>query len=223
MPYRALTFLIAATTVAACAPGAADYDDPFVATGEIIALSGGQAGPAAACFTCHGMNGEGDGAETPRIAGLDAGYIHKQLNDYASALRPDDQMSPIARRLSDADRALVSGYYARMPARAAAPAVAPRAELTAEGRALYHQGLPDRNVASCASCHGADGQGMGAGDPPLTGQPPAYLEAQLRLWKQRSRLNDPLDVMGAVSRPLSERQIAAVSAYAASLPHPSPE
>jgi cytochrome c553 len=223
MPYRRLSALIAATTLAACAPGASDYEDPFVATGEVIALSGGQAGPAAACLTCHGIHGEGDGAETPRIAGLDEGYMLKQLNDYGAGLRPHDQMSPIARRLSDADRARVARYYARMPARTAAPAVPPRAALIAEGRALYHQGLPGQGVATCAACHGADGQGVGSANPQLTGQPPAYLAAQLRLWKNRDRRNDPLDAMGAVARPLSDRQIEAVSAYAASLPHPSPE
>ena len=223
MPYRPLSILVAATTLVACAPGVEDYEDPFVQTGEVIALSGGDAGAAGACFTCHGMDGQGDGAATPRIAGLDEGYILKQLNDYGADLRPHDQMSPIARRLSDADRARVARYYARMTPRAAAPAVPPGAALIAEGRALYHQGLPDQNVAACSTCHGADGQGLGAGNPPLTGQSPAYLAAQLELWRSAKRHNDPRDVMGAVSRPLSDDQIAAVSSYAASLPHPSPE
>ena len=223
MPYRRLSSLLAATALAACAPGVDDYEDPFVTTGEVIALSGGDAGAAGACFTCHGMDGQGDGAATPRIAGLDEGYILKQLNDYGADLRPHDQMSPIARRLSDADRARVARYYARMAPRAAAPAVSPDAALIAEGRALYHQGLPDQNVAACSTCHGVDGQGLGAGNPPLTGQSPAYLAAQLELWRSAKRHNDPRDVMGAVSRPLSDDQIAAVSSYAASLPHPSPE
>ncbi len=223
MPYRRLSALIAATTLAACAPGADDYQDPFVATGEVIALSGGDAGAQAACFTCHGMDGQGDGAETPRIAGLDEGYLIKQLNDYDSGLRPHDPMSAIAGRLSDADRARVARYYAAMPPRAAAPAVSPDAARIAGGRALYHQGLPDQNVAACSTCHGVDGQGLGGGNPALTGQSPAYLEAQLRLWKSGDRRNDPRDVMGAVSRPLSDDQIAAVASYAASLPHPSPE
>ena len=223
MPYRPLSILVAATTLVACAPGVEDYEDPFVQTGEVIALSGGDAGAQSACFTCHGMDGQGDGVETPRIAGLDEGYLLKQLNDYGSDLRPHDQMSPIARRLSDADRARVARYYADMPPRAATAAVSPDRALIAQGRALYHQGLPDRNVAACATCHGADGQGLGAGNPALTGQSPAYLAAQLRLWRSTDRHNDPRDVMGAVSRPLSDDQIAAVSAYAASLPHPSPE
>ncbi|MEH6664289.1 MAG: c-type cytochrome [Brevundimonas sp.] len=223
MPYPRLSALLAATTLAACAPGVDEYEDPFVATGEIIALSGGDAGAEAACFTCHGMNGQGDGARTPRIAGLDEGYMLKQLNNYGSDLRPHDPMSSIARRLSDADRARVARYYARMAPRAAAPVVSPDPARIAAGRALYHQGLPDQGVAACAACHGPDGQGLGGGNPALTGQSPAYLAAQLRLWRSAKRHNDPRDVMGAVSRPLSDAQIAAVSAYAASLPHPTPE
>jgi cytochrome c553 len=223
MPFRPALAVLFVTTMAACAPGVDEYEDPFVRTGEVIALSGGDAGAEAACFTCHGMDGQGDGAATPRIAGLGEGYILKQLNDYGSDLRPHDPMSSIARRLSDADRARVARFYADMPARAAAPAVSPDPGLITEGRALYHQGLPDQNVAACASCHGVDGQGLGAGNPPLTGQSPAYLAVQLELWRSAKRHNDPRDVMGAVSRPLSDDQIAAVSSYAASLPHPSPE
>ena len=219
MPFRPpLSAVLAVAALAACAPGADDYEDPFTATGEVIALSGGDAMARGACITCHGVNGEGDGADTPRLAGLDPGYIQKQLEDYAADLRPDPVMSPIARRLSHADRARVAAYYGAMPPALADPLGADPA-LIAEGRTLYHQGLPGHRA--CAACHGTDGRGLGAGYPPVAGQTAAYTAHQLRQWKTAQRRNDPRDVMGAVSRPLSERQIDAVSAYAASLPHRS--
>lgn len=216
MPLRPLDLLIAAA-LAACAPGVDDYEDPFTATGEVIALSGGEAMAQGACFTCHGMNGEGDGADTPRLAGLDAGYIQKQLEDYAADLRPDPVMSPIARRLSHADRARVAAWYAAMPPALAGPLGADPA-LIAEGGALYHRGLPD--LRACAACHGTSGQGLGAGYPPVAGQTAAYTARQLRRWKTGQRRNDPRRQMALVSQALSERQIDAVSAYAASLPPP---
>src|SRR5690606_23988349 len=91
------------------------YSDPFRATGETIAMSGGDAGAAAACFTCHGIEGEGDGRLSPRLAGLDAGYLHRQLDDYASGRREHEAMRAIAKKLTAADRSKVASYYAALP------------------------------------------------------------------------------------------------------------
>ena len=38
---------------------ASDHPDPFEASGELIAFSGGVAGSQAACVTCHGTRGQG--------------------------------------------------------------------------------------------------------------------------------------------------------------------
>ena len=84
--------------------------------GELVALSGGEGGAARACFSCHGLDGAGDGVSAPRLAGLDSGYLQKQLDDYASDRRHDTVMSPIARPLSGPARQAVAAYYARLPA-----------------------------------------------------------------------------------------------------------
>ena len=39
-----------------------------------------------------------------------------------------------------------------------------RGEGAAAAPAVYLTGAPDRGVAACASCHGAGGEGLGAGD-----------------------------------------------------------
>src|SRR3546814_9980274 len=39
----------------------------FKRTGHLIALSGGDAGAPNACFACHGLEGEGNGAGAPRL------------------------------------------------------------------------------------------------------------------------------------------------------------
>src|SRR3546814_6924021 len=87
----------------------------FKRTGHLIALSGGDAGAPNACFACHGLSGEGNGAGAPRLAGLDMGYMARQLEGYAAGLRLHPEMEAIARRLSAADRMAVSGYYSEMP------------------------------------------------------------------------------------------------------------
>lgn len=174
------------------------------ADGELIAHGGGPGGPRDACFTCHGFNGEGDG-RAPRLAGLNAGYIAKQLADYASQGRADDVMTPIAQRMNDGDRRAVGSYYASLP-------TAPASQLI-EPLALYHRGDDSRGVRACSRCHGEAGSGRGAANPAIAGQPAAYTAEQLRRWKRGERRNDPRDVMGASARALSDAEIEALAAY----------
>ncbi len=189
-----------ALTLAAC--GAAEpARDPFTATGELIALSGGDGGVENACFTCHGARGEGDGALVPRLAGLDLGYLQKQLQDYATHRRADPVMVPVSRRLSAEDRRKVAAYYAALPATGAAGPPAPAGTYARD----------------CAACHGADGLGIGA-NPAIAGQPAGYVAEQLWRWKRAERRNDPRQAMFEVSRRLDGAQIAALSAYVAGLP-----
>lgn len=204
-------FLIAAALSAGCQPTVEQPGEAFTATGELVALSGGDGGAASACFTCHGQRGEGDGISTPRLAGLTVGYLQKQLDDYAAQLRPDTIMTPIARRLDREDRRAVAAYYAAMPTPAAegTPFPAP---------SLYRVGDPARGLVACATCHGDRAQGVGAGNPALAGQPAAYLLEQLSRWSRAERRNDPREVMIAAVAPLTEPEMRALSAWLATLP-----
>lgn len=187
------------------------YRDRFRANGETVAFSGGDGGAAAACFTCHGIAGEGDGKNSPRLAGLDAGYLHRQLDDYANGRRDHAAMRTIALKLSDGDRSRVANYYAALPS-----PLAPTRAADAAGGRLYREGDPARGLPSCASCHGGRGEGDAA-NPPLAGQPAHYLEAQLIAWRTAKRKNDPLGEMREISRRLSAREARAVSIYASGL------
>ncbi|MBN8843896.1 MAG: c-type cytochrome [Sphingomonadales bacterium] len=191
--------------------------DRFRATGETIAMSGGDAGAEAACFTCHGLQGEGDGRAAPRLAGLDAGYLHRQLDDYANGRREHAAMRAIVRKLGDGDRSKVSAFYAAIQ-----PAAWPVEAGNPAGARLYDEGDPARGLPSCASCHGVGGVGDAA-NPPLAGQSAAYVAGQLRAWREAKRNNDPLGEMRRVSRLLSVAELAAVSRHAASFPPHPPE
>lgn len=200
--------------VVGCAPVSMESTDRFGATGELVALSGAGAGSANACFTCHGLDGGGNGALAPRLAGLDAGYLERQLVAYADGRRSHAQMSYIAQKLDARERRAVAAYYAGK-AVSAAEATMPRAGAAAS---LYHRGDPGRGLAPCAVCHGDDGEGIGPANPPLAGQPDQYLAAQIALWRQSKRRSDPGDVMLHISQLLTPEETAALAAYAGGLP-----
>lgn len=183
----------------------------FTASGELIALSGGDAGAAYACIACHGLDGGGNGAGAPRLAGLDAGYLQRQLDAYADGRRHHALMRHIARRLDDDARQAVSGFYARRPF---VPGDTP--PLPADP--LYVRGDPDRGLLPCAHCHGWRGEGGGPAIPALGGQPAPYLAGQLTAWADSARRNDPLNAMQIISRRLRPAEREAVAAYAAALP-----
>lgn len=218
LPPKSSALLAAAAVLGGCSAVESTSTDRFKASGELVALSGGGAGAANACFACHGLQGQGNGAGAPRLAGLNVGYLQRQLDAYSDGRRRHPQMSWIAERLSPPERNMVSAYYARMSYRGhpAQPAIAP---------VLYVSGDPGRGLPPCASCHGLSGEGIGPANPPLAGQPAAYLAEQIDQWRRARRRNDPGNVMLRISQLLSPRESAALAAYAASLPGgpPSPE
>lgn len=194
------------TLLAACGQPSNTTGEAFSATGELIALSGGDGGAANACFACHGLDGMGDGDSVPRLAGLDVGYLQKQMEDYASDIRHDPVMTPIAGWLDDRDRRAVAQWYADMP-------VANREGRLQGAPDLYANGDAARGVVACAACHGAAGQGGGPGNPALAGQPQAYLVEQMRRWRTGERRNDPRGVMAVAVADLTDREMTAIAAW----------
>lgn len=187
--------------------------DRFATTGELVALSGADAGADSACFTCHGLDGEGNGAGTPRLAGLYGGYLYRQLHDYADGRRKHPRMTSIAKQLTQDQRIAVADYYAAMVPNPGSPTRPPPPPPK-----LYFYGDADRGLLPCAVCHGVHGRGAILAVPPLAGQPAAYLAQQLESWRKGERRNDPGNVMLQISRKLTEPEISALAAYASALP-----
>lgn len=87
------------------------------ATGPAAVYTNGVANPAAmACVTCHGAEGEGMAvAGFPRLAGLSADYMKKQLADIASGERANPIMEPIAAALNPEEAEAVTMMLAEKP------------------------------------------------------------------------------------------------------------
>ena len=71
---------------------------------------------AADCAMCHGDAGEGDGGDSPAIAGMDPAAHVAALKGYASGEKEDasGMMADYAAALSEQDMADVAAYYASL-------------------------------------------------------------------------------------------------------------
>jgi cytochrome c553 len=179
---------------------------------------------AAPCIACHGVDGAGQAqAGYPRLAGLDAAYLEKQLGDFANGTRGSAVMLPTASALSADERQALATYYSQLPLPPAlANPATPMPAAESLGARLATRGDWDREVPGCVQCHGPAGVGVGTHFPPLAGQPASYLAAQLRAWQQGTRHNDPLQLMQHLSAALTAQDIEAVSAWFAAQPLPTP-
>ena len=183
--------------------------------GKAIVLQGNSKG-ATPCVVCHGEQGAGNAAALlPRLAGLDAGYLAKQLRDFQRGTRKDAVMQPIAKALSQAEIADVTAYFAAQSPPVSVAAADPA--LLARGARLATSGFWDKDVPACISCHGPAGRGVGANFPALAGQHPSYIAQQLNAWRTGTRDNDPQGLMKGIAQRLPAGDIAAVSVYFSSL------
>ena len=172
----------------------------------------------AACQGCHGAHGEGmPAAHVPRIAGQTAAYLKKQLDNYADGTRDNPIMVNFAKPLSEKQRVDLAALFAAMSAPFVAQATSVSDTTRARGHQLAYQGDESKRVQACNNCHGPDGVGVPGSAPYLAGQSAEYLGSALKAWHDGTRKNDAGQLMRSVAERLSDADIAAVSAYFASV------
>lgn len=160
------------------------------------------------CFLCHGAKGESTSEVFPRLAGQNAQYIAKQLEAFKSGQRKSSAMADISARLTSDEMLALGKYYEKMEP----PREPPKdPALAAVGQYIYHQGNRFSGVPSCASCHGANGEGA-ANLPRLASQFSGYLFTQLKQFNTRQR-TDENQVMHVVVEKMTELEMAAVAEY----------
>lgn len=168
---------------------------------------------ASVCSACHGMDGNSQIAEWPKIAGQHEGYLARQTRMVRDQQREVPQMYPIVMNLSDEDIADISAWYASQTIE---PGTADEA-LVEQGRALYHGGNHESGVPACMACHGPAGNGIpGAGYPMVRAQHAQYTADRLRRYRD-GETNGPDDpyskIMVGVAENLTDAEIEAVSSY----------
>jgi|HubBroStandDraft_4_1064222.scaffolds.fasta_scaffold301551_2 cytochrome c553 len=166
------------------------------------------------CGTCHGINGRSVSPTFPNLAGQTAPYIELQLHAFKDQSRgdPDAQayMWGMASPLSDTMISALAAYFAAQPPAKGTPG---NAALIAQGKTLFEQGVPARQIPPCASCHGANAAGL-ATFPRLAGQHAPYLLRQLLVIQSVLRT---APVMHGVIKDLTRDQMQAVVVYLESI------
>ena len=89
-----------------------------------------------------------------------------------------------------------------------------RNQKLALGRRIAENGLPERKIAACQSCHGPSGIARNPYFPALGGQPFWYLKTHLHLWKEGYRDGTKFaHLMNPIAINLTSEQIEAVSLW----------
>jgi cytochrome c553 len=68
------------------------------------------------CQACHGMDGNSQIADNPKLGGQYPDYLAKALRDYQSGLRKNPIMAGFVDKLSNQDIENLAAYYASQPA-----------------------------------------------------------------------------------------------------------
>jgi cytochrome c553 len=168
------------------------------------------------CSNCHGITGVTVSPNFPNLAGQRPAYLAAQLKGFRSHGRQDpagfEYMWGLSRSLTDEQIDGLAAYYATQT-----PDHRPAedANRSAAGKAIFHDGIPSKNVPACMTCHGDGGQGNEA-FPRLAGQHADYIVKQLVVF-QRTDQRPEGAIMKTVAHELSLEDIKNVAAYVQTL------
>ena len=162
------------------------------------------------CAGCHAVDGNSASPANPKLAGLNYEYINKQLLNFKSGERKSAVMSGMVAPLTPDDMKNLAAYFsAQQPKEAKAKDQA----LALMGQKVYRGGVQGTGVPACASCHGAQGQGIPAQFPRLAGQHTDYIYTQLNKFRTGERANDGAKMMRTIAAKMTDSDMMAVATY----------
>lgn len=169
--------------------------------------------PNALCTGCHNEDGNSTAPEFPKIAGLDAAYITKQINDFKKDKRVSEIMGPMANQIPDQDIPVLAAYFSKQKR---TTGTVENVKLAAQGQQIYDDGIISSAVPACSGCHGEKGEGTDK-FPRLAGQHTTYLITQMNNFKNAVRNNDARKVMRAITLRMTDQDMKAVAEYITSM------
>ena len=162
------------------------------------------------CAGCHGVDGNSAISANPKLAGLNAEYIHKQLQNFKSGERKSAVMAGMVANLSPQDMQNLAAYFSGQQAR---QGTSKDQGLALIGQKIYRGGVQGSGVPACASCHGAQGKGIPVQFPRLAGQHTDYIYVELNKFRTGERANDGAKMMRVIAAKMTDGDMKAVAAY----------
>lgn len=204
LPLLVMTMLFLLATLAIL-PHAAQASEPANGDDAAAAQIAGQV-----CSNCHGPAGVSVSPLFPRLAGQKEQYLAAQIRAFKDKTRSDPEahnyMWGMATLVSEPMIDALAHYYA---GQAPGPGISGNAARIETGKHLFEQGIPERGVVACASCHGAGAEGS-AIFPRLAGQHAAYLVRQLEVIQKQLRSSP---IMHGIIKDLKPGEMRAVAEY----------
>jgi cytochrome c553 len=149
----------------------------WLATALFISMAFGQE-RVQLCAACHGADGNSVDPKVPSIAGQPKLFLETQLVLFREELRKSDLMLPVVKGLKDPQLIALAEHFSKLPAKGM--------ESGAADPALMKTGQERAKALRCGICHLSDFSGQNQ-VPRLAGQREAYLEGEMRAYRDGKR------------------------------------
>src|SRR5688572_20119049 len=155
------------------------------------------------CAACHGPDGNSVNPQLPSIAGQPKLFLENQLILFREELRRSDQMLPVVKGMKDTEIIKLAEHFSKQPAKVMETG-------TADAK-LMKIGAERGKALRCNVCHLSDYSGQNQ-IPRLAGQREAYLEAEMRAYRDGKRTGGDT-IMAAALYGVSDADIKALAHY----------
>jgi cytochrome c553 len=155
------------------------------------------------CAACHGEDGNSTNPQIPSIAGQPKLFLENQLILFREELRKSDQMLPVVKGLKDPEIIKLAEHFSNQLAKGM--------ETGAADPKLMKIGVERAKAQRCGICHLSDFSGQNQ-IPRLAGQREAYLETEMRAYRDGKRTGGDT-IMAAALYGVSDADIKALAHF----------
>ncbi len=156
------------------------------------------------CGACHGPDGNSQMPVIPSLAGQPQIFTETQLIFFREGLRKSEQMSPLAKNLTDEEIEALAAHYA---------ALAPKSQAGPPDDRLLDRGRALARALRCGTCHLPDFRGRQQ-MPRLAAQREDYLALAMTAYRDQTR-GGADTTMTDIVRGLTNQDIAALAHFLA--------